>query len=496
MSAERTASRGPNSAVTDRRYKNSGSVKSPRRQTVEVPDMNPALLLALLLGLVPAATAQTPKATTPKPAKPKPKPEPEVVFPPTIPGGKDIVTDTSPDFLLPPVTLQPGVAIAKTPPTVDFAYFPGQTYRGNPWSNWGDSLFANGKYYASLGDHLAPGGSAFIYEFDPATKRFRQLLDVKKLLGLPAGRYSPGKIHTQLTLARDGWIYCGTHRGGTRATDGDADYKGDWLIRVHPVTAQAEIIAEGPVPGHCIPTGLTDPQRLIFYGGTEPEMRAGEQSVTFFAYDLAARKMIWSGFGGPARAMMFAPSSGRIWFNADELTGTNLVRFDPAKPGPPTPVPGTIGLRAASDETPSGIIYTVSHAQKDATAQLYAFHTRTERIEPLGPAAIGTNQYTTSLDADPTGRYLYYVPGAHGGSEADGAAVVQFDTRTRTRKVLAFLHPFYEQRYGAMLRGTYSVALDARGETLFITWNVSRGTKVWDACALTVVHIPASERRL
>ena len=458
--------------------------------------MNPALLLALLLGLVPAATAQTPKATTPKPAKPKPKPEPEVVFPPTIPGGKDIVTDTSPDFLLPPVTLQPGVAIAKTPPTVDFAYFPGQTYRGNPWSNWGDSHFANGKYYASLGDHLAPGGSAFIYEFDPATKRFRQLLDVKKLLGLPAGRYSPGKIHTQLTLARDGWIYCGTHRGGTRATDGDADYKGDWLIRVHPVTAQAEIIAEGPVPGHCIPTGLTDPQRLIFYGGTEPEMRAGEQSVTFFAYDLAARKMIWSGFGGPARAMMFAPSSGRIWFNADELTGTNLVRFDPAKPGPPTPVPGTIGLRAASDETPSGIIYTVSHAQKDATAQLYAFHTRTERIEPLGPAAIGTNQYTTSLDADPTGRYLYYVPGAHGGSEADGAAVVQFDTRTRTRKVLAFLHPFYEQRYGAMLRGTYSVALDARGETLFITWNVSRGTKVWDACALTVVHIPASERRL
>ncbi|MEN9572983.1 MAG: hypothetical protein RL514_838 [Verrucomicrobiota bacterium] len=458
--------------------------------------MNPALLLALALGLAFAAPAQTPKATTPKPAKPKPKPEPEVSYPPTLPGGKELVSDTAPDFLQPPATLLPGVTIAKTAPTVDFAYFPGQTYRGNPWSNWGDSLFANGKYYASIGDHLAPGGSAFIYEFDPATKRFRQLLDVKKLLGLPAGRYSPGKIHTQLTLARDGWIYCGTHRGGTRATDGDKDYKGDWLIRVHPVTAKAELIAEGPVPGHCIPTGLTDPQRLIFYGGTEPETRAGEQSVTFFAYDLAARKMIWSGFGGPARAMMFSPSSGRIWFNVDSLTGSDLVRFDPARPGKPTPVPGSIGLRAASDETPSGIIYTVSHAQKGGAAQLYAFHTQTERIEPLGPAAIGTNQYTTSLDADPTGRYLYYVPGAHGGSEADNSPVVQYDTRTRTRKVLAFLHPFYEQRYGAMLRGTYSVALDAKGETLFITWNVSRGTKVWDSCALTAVHIPASERRL
>ncbi|MEQ2009797.1 MAG: hypothetical protein ABMA26_23685 [Limisphaerales bacterium] len=457
--------------------------------------MKPHLLLAASLALSFTLQAQTPKAT-PKPAKPKAKAEPEVSYPPTIPGGKEIVTDIASEFLQPPATLRSGVLIAKTPPTVDFAYYPGQTYRGNPWSNWGDSLFANGKYYASIGDHLAPGGTAFIYEYDPATKKFHQLLDVKKLLGLPAGRYSPGKIHTLLTLARDGWIYCGTHRGGTRATDGDKDYKGDWLIRVHPVTAKAELVSEGPVPGHCIPTGLADPQRLIFYGGTEPEARAGETNVTFFAYDLAARKMIWSGFGGPARAMMFSPSSGRVWFNADELTGTNLVRFDPSKPGKPTPVPGTIGLRAASGETPQGIIYTVSHARKDTDAQLYAFHTKIERIEVLGPAAIGTNQYTTSLDADPTGRYLYYCPGAHGGSELDGTPVVQFDTKTRTRKVIAFLHPFYEKKHGVMLRGTYSVALDAKGETLYITWNCSRGTKVWDSCALTVVHIPASERRL
>ena len=457
--------------------------------------MKSVLLLAVSLAVALTVQAQTPKVT-PKPAKPKAKAEPEVSYPPTIHGGKEFVTDTAPEFLQPPATIRAGVAIAKTPPTVDFAYYPGQTYRGNPWSNWGDSLFANGKYYASIGDHLAPGGTAFIYEFDPATKKFRQLLDVKKLLGLPEGRYSPGKIHTQLVLARDGWIYCGTHRGGTRATDGDKDYKGDWLIRVRPVTAKAEVVSEGPVPGHCIPTGFADPQRLIFYGGTEPETRMGETNVTFFAYDLAARKMIWSGFGGPARAMMFSPSSGRVWFNADELTGTNFVRFDPAKPGKPTPVSGPIGLRAASDETPHGIIYTVSHARKDTDAQLYAFHTKTERIEVLGPAAIGTNQYTTTLDADPTGRYLYYCPGAHGGSELDGTPVVQFDTKTRARKVIAFLHPFYEKKYGVMLRGTYSVALDAKGETLYITWNCSRGTRVWDSCALTVVHIPASERRL
>ncbi|NBR85600.1 MAG: hypothetical protein EB141_05865 [Verrucomicrobia bacterium] len=453
--------------------------------------MKPVLLLAASLAL-----AFTLPAQTPKPTKAKPKPEPEVSFPPVLPGGKEFVTDTAAEFLRPPATLLPEVSIAKTAPKVDFGYFPGQTYRGNPWSNWGDSLFAKGKYYASIGDHLAPSGTAFIYEFDPVTKKFRQLVDVKKLLGLPAGRYTPGKIHTQLVLARDGWIYCGTHRGGTRATDGDKDYQGDWLLRVHPASGKAEIVAEGPVPGHCIPTGFADPQRLIFYGGTEPETRAGETNVTFFAYDLAARKMIWSGFGGPARAMMFSPSTGRVWFNVDSLTGSDLVRFDPAKPGKPMPVSGSIGLRAASDETPQGIIYTVSHAQRGGTAELFAFHTRIERIESLGSAAIGTNQYITTLDADATGRFVYYVPGAHGGSEADNSAVVQYDTKTKTRKVIAFLHPFYTEKYGVTPRGTYSVALDAQGETLYITWNCSRGTKVWDCCALTVIHIPTSERRL
>ena len=58
-------------------------------------------------------------------------------FPPKLPDGKDVVTDTSDDFLKPGKTLQSGVAIAKTPPTIDFLYFPGQDYAGKPWSNWG-----------------------------------------------------------------------------------------------------------------------------------------------------------------------------------------------------------------------------------------------------------------------------------------------------------------------------------------------------------------------
>jgi hypothetical protein len=47
----------------------------------------------------------------------------------------------------------------------------------------GDSLAVNGKYYASIGDHLAPRGNAFVYEYDPEKKQFRLLADVRKILG-------------------------------------------------------------------------------------------------------------------------------------------------------------------------------------------------------------------------------------------------------------------------------------------------------------------------
>ena len=107
---------------------------------------------------------------------------------------------------------------------------------------------------------------------------------------------------------------------------------------------------------------------------------------------------------------------------------------------------------------------------------------------------MGTQGYIASLDVDPTGRYLYYVPGAHGGSDKDGGAVVQFDVKTRTRKVLAFLSPFFAQKYGNTLKGTYSTSIDPAGDKLYITWNNSRGTKAWDSVAVTVIHIPDSER--
>ena len=68
----------------------------------------------------------------------------ELGFPPELPGGAGVVTDSAGEFLKAPAPLLAGVEIAKTPPTIDFLYYPEQSYPGNPWSVWGDSLASGG----------------------------------------------------------------------------------------------------------------------------------------------------------------------------------------------------------------------------------------------------------------------------------------------------------------------------------------------------------------
>jgi hypothetical protein len=430
------------------------------------------------------AAKEKPKATKPD----------ALVFPPALPDGKASAADTSEEFLKPAATLKEDVTVARTAPKIDFLYYPGQDYAGNPWSNWGDSLAVNGKYYASIGDHLAPAGNAFVYEYDPERKTFRKLADIKQLLNMPEGHYVPGKIHSRLDIGSDGWIYFGTHRGSPKVTTDQYHYEGDWILRCNPSTGASEVVARGPVPKHAIPTSVLDPKRLIFYGGTAEGADAELKGIRFFAYDVKAGKVIQTGPDGPYRYLIFSKSTGKAYYASGSKDDDALMRFDPSAGGPPVQLNVALGLRVASEETPQGFVYTMSSGQGKGDATLWAFDTKKETVETIGQAAVGSQAYVASLDADPTGRYLYYVPGAHGGSEQDDSAVVQYDTKTRTRKVIAFLNPFYSKNYGCTLKGTYSTAVDPKGDKLYITWNASRNSKVWDCCALTVIHIPESER--
>ena len=431
------------------------------------------------------------------------KSDAELNYPPKLPGNKTVFTDKSDDFLQPAATLGADVAIAKTPPTVDFLFYPGQDYPGKPWSNWGDSVVANGKYYSAIGDHLAIGakstgdngtGTGFVFEYDPASKTLRSLVDLAKLLNLPAGHYTPGKIHSRVDMGSDGWLYYATHRGSVRATTAEFQYKGDWIFRTNPASGVTEVVVQGPVPYHSIPNGLLDPDRLIYYGGTAAAADREDEGIQFFAYDVKNKKLLYSGPDGPARYMIFAKSTGRVYYVPGNSEGT-LMRFDPATDKSPAPVAGSmIGIRAASAETPQGFVYTVSSGQGSGDATVWSFNTRTEAIQKIGTAAVASQAYVGAISVDPTGRFLYYVPGAHGGSDRDGTAVVQFDVTSGRKKVIAFLEPFYTNKYGFTLKGTYAVSVDPTGDKLYVTWNVSRGSRAWDCCGMTAIHIPESER--
>ena len=71
-------------------------------------------------------------------------------YPPKLPGGKPHVSHRKSAFLKPGPNLRPGVRIAKTPPKIDFMFYPNQDYPGNPWSFRAVGTARGDKYYSAL----------------------------------------------------------------------------------------------------------------------------------------------------------------------------------------------------------------------------------------------------------------------------------------------------------------------------------------------------------
>jgi len=414
----------------------------------------------------------------------------DLKLPPTLPDGMRIVEFTSSEMLEPTIELRAAVVVAETPPTIEFLYYPGQDHPGRPWSNWGDGLATDDKYYSAIGDHQSPKGTAQVYEYDSRTRRLRLLVDLRTFLessGVLAADedYTSGKIHTRVDMGCDGWLYYAGHRGSTRTTDDEHGFRGERICRTHSTSGETQIVTEFPVPKHVIPMGMLDPNRLIFYGGTAAGEDADRQGVQFFAYDCARRKLLCQSPDGPKRCAIWSRSTGRLYWRGK--------RYDPQS-NEITSAPQVPHVRSATAETPDGYVYGTS----ERSADLWRFDVGTEQVASVGPGAVATAEYVTSIDVDRSGRYLYYVPGAHGGAEQDGTPVVQYDVETGVRKVICFLTPFLQEAVGYTPIGTFSSALSPDGSTLYVTWNGYRtgATDEWDVCALTVIHIPRSERPL
>lgn len=408
-------------------------------------------------------------------------------YPPSLPNQQSVVTETSLTFLTPGPNFKAEVDIAKTSPIVDFSYYPEQNYPGNPWSHRSDGIVVGDRYYSSSNDHLAPRGTAHLWEYEATQKSWRLLCNTSKFLESinafpPEMNYRPGEMQSRIDLGSDGWLYYSTDRGSPTVTNDAHGYLGEWVLRTHPATGETKVVAQFPIAKHTLPASVLDPKRMMFYGGTAPGKDSPQQKVQFFALGARTGKLRCVADDGPDRTLILSSSTGCVFWEGKQYSPeTNSVT--------PANVPH---VRSATRETPQSIVYGTSHRSAD----LWAFHVRTGEVRQLGSGAVGSQEYIASIDADPTGRFLYYIPGAHGGAASDGTPVVQYDTQTGRRKVLAFLHRHFWEKYGYALDGSFGSALDEKGERLFISWDGWRKgqPRGWESAAMTVLHIPATER--
>lgn len=187
----------------------------------------------------------------------------------------------------------------------------------------------------------------------------------------------------------------------------------------------------------------------------------------------------------------------RVRKSPSEVARFNRALLSQAYPASITPVPTTT-VRASSAETRDGYIYGATMRP----GQLFRYSPAKDKLEMLGPDFLN-GDYTTVTVLSPDEKYLYYLPGAHGGASAIGTPVVQYSIATGQRKVLAFLKDGMEKLTGYSPAGTYGVKISPDGSTLYVGFNGNvtdetirpkRHAKGFGLTALAAIHIPASER--
>ena len=134
----------------------------------------------------------------------------------------------------------------------------------------------------------------------------------------------------------------------------------------------------------------------------------------------------------------------------------------------------------------------------DVSGAMFRFFPAEDRTEPVGINWGKEGKYLANMCFSPGKRYIYYLPGADTHAYTYGTPVVQYDTQTGRKKVIAFLNDFYLKKYGYSPGGTYGIELDEQGESLFFYTNGCFTTKEltsgYGRPAIFHVHIPESER--
>ncbi len=431
-----------------------------------------------------------------------------------------VVVDQDKSMLIPPDRVAEhegkGYVMAETPPLVEFGVIPATPFffpepvddhhRGM-WANWGQSAYypKTGRFYASIGDNGSYDAHLYIVEYDPSAKQINLSPEINEVLGRSDQVFSEGKIHGWLDFLDGPELWFCTYWSkypDVHEEDFQTGYQGGHIM-TYNVETQEFTDYGVPMPRASWPASRIDPNRRMLY--------ATGYYCEFLAWDMDTRTVQWAGHPPDGiqwsnRVLLIDDKTGMVYTSnrhADD-PDKHFIKYDPYKNrfekmeiSTPTCEGATGEMRASTIKRDSqGLFYGITHP-----GQMFTFSPDKEEIVDLGLCWPGEERYTTSIERSPGERYLYYLPGAHGHGCVDGSPLVQYDTKTGTRKVLAFLSPFYEEKYGYTPSGSFSLKLDDKGEKVFIIWNggffdydPEDPGSLFKHNSVMLVHIPESER--
>ncbi len=427
-----------------------------------------------------------------------------------IRGRDTLIVESGPELLRPPdeVILE-SFDIATTPPTVSLQilpdlvpeFFSGADQYMACWANWAEvTRGPDGRFFFAASDHLGKGCHINLYEYRPGDDGVRKILDLDQVLGWNDEMYTDGKVHGHMGIMADGTLWGATHFG-VKPTDDwyAAGYRGSWLFSYNTHTGEAANWGV-PLVGNSLPCFTVDTRRGRLVGTGEAH--------TILTWDIDRKQVRFAGYPPNGwiwwqRSMLCDVETGIFWGMDESEKPFRLMSFDPEL-NRFTRTEITVPLNPHTGEQSQ----LRGHTSRPDAEGWYYWTTRNgaffrfqasaegPRIESLG-VDWDRGRDTKQLAIDPTGRYVYYQPGA--GKEKRRSPIVQYDTRTGRRKVICWFQDLLFEKYGYWCGShVYGMEISADGSFLLIVQNGAFTNKpVVDSFghpSVTIVTIPESER--
>ena len=425
--------------------------------------------------------------------------------------------------------------MAREAPEVDFGLMKNlhpefQADGVGEWTHWGEvTMGPEGRFYLGVGNHRkeATGNVLYVVAYD-ATKRQQDIVvDCGALFGWRPTDITDCMLHGNMNFMRDGRLVAATwigHSGATNLprTALEHGWKGSYVFTYDPRTGVAE--SHGiPMLNGTWAMHHTDPRTGVLmavgigYAEQYPAPRwnsrdtgknyAAKGQRYFLAYDVPNRKVLYAGLPPgnidlSERATLIDPRTG-MFYSTDSHNESNFVSYDQRTNQwrdlrcrvPLNPATGKNDILRCYTYRPTaeGRFYCM-----DMSGTFFTFSPEREETALLGLSWGKSGVYTASLAMSPKERYLYYVPDAHGHHLEYQTPVVQYDTRTGTRKVLTFLAPYYLQKYNYAMLGSYGLELSEDGSLLVVamngTFDAKEGKNRYSHPALLAIHLPLTQK--